>query len=301
MFTLLKRIFRQGWKNATRQGTMTLSAIILTGISLFLLGFLVFLQGFTFHVVTQLREQVDVSVYFKENATEQEIFAAKEELEKLSEVKEITYISPDEAFSKFQMKFSDEPVILESLAEVGRNPFLAALTIKVWESPQYEAVINFLEASPFEELIESIDYQKNKDMIDRLFTVTKGAMRSVFIFGAILSILSFLVMFNAIRLAIAHSQKEIAIMRLVGADRFFATGPFLVQGALMGLAAGLMVLLLIGIISLSAGKHLEGWTAGFHPFKYFLQHFLLFFAVEVLLGTILGIFSSWLAIRKYLT
>lgn len=279
---------------------MTFSAIILTSVSLFLAGFLFLLQGFTSHVVVRLQDQIDVSVYFKENTTKDDIFAAKEELQKLSEVKEVSYVSPDEALEKFQTKFADDTIIKESLAEVGRNPFLAALTVKVWEAPQYEAVVNFLEASAFESLIENIDYRQNKELIDRLFTITSGAMRSVLVLGIILGMLAFLVMVNAIRLAIISSQKEIEVMRLVGAEGFFIGGPFLVQGAVMGFAAGFAIFILFALISFFSGKALENWTGGFNPFVYFLHNFLFFFALQVILGGFLGIVSSWLAVRKYL-
>lgn len=300
MLLLLRRIFRQGWRNIRRQGTLTFSAIVLAGVSLFLVGLLFFLQGFTSHVVVKLREQIDVSVYFKEDTREEEIFAVQEELQKLSEVKEVSYVSAQEALEKFQTKFADDPVITESLVETGRNPLLAALNVKVWEPAQYEAVTNYLEASSFEGLIENIDYRQNKELIDRLFSITSGIMRSVLVLGILLGVLAFLVIFNAIRLAIAHSQKEIEVMRLVGADRFFVTGPFLAQGAFIGFIAGIATLLFFALLSFFLGKPLENWTAGFHPFKYFVSNFLLFFLLQVALGVILAIVSSWLAVRKYL-
>jgi len=300
MFILFKRIFHQAWKNIKRQGTMTGAAIVLTVVALFLVGLLFFLQGFTMHVITGLREQIDVSVYFKEEAKEEEILAAKEELQKLSEVKEVRYVSAQDALEDFKTKFSQDQIIMESLAEIGRNPLLATLNIKVRESPQYQAVVNYLEASPFEKLIDSIDYRQNKELIDRLSAITSGAMRSVLGLGIILGILAFLVMFNAIRLAIDRSQKEIEVMRLVGADRFFVAGPFLLQGALMGFVAGLATLIFFALISFLSGKPLESWTSGFNPFKYFLGNFFILFLLQVVLGSLLGIFSSWLAVRKYL-
>jgi cell division transport system permease protein len=300
MVILLKRIFRQGLKNIKRQGTMTGAAIVLTGVALFLIGFLFFLQGFTSHVVTQLRNQIDVNVYFKEDATENEIFAAKEELQKLPEVKQVEYISPEKALEDFKTKFSEDKVIMDSLAEIGRNPLLAALNVRVWEPPQYAAVVNYLEASSFQSLIESIDYRQNRELIERLSAITSGAIRSVLALGIILGILAFLVMFNAIRLAIANSQKEIEVMHLVGADKLFIVGPFLVQGAFMGFVAGLATLVFFGFVSFLVGKPLESWTAGFHPFHYFLNNFLLLFSLQVVLGSFFGIVSAWLAARRYL-
>lgn len=300
MFLSLKRIFRHGWNNVKRQSAMTFSAIVLTWVSLSLVAVVLFLRGFASHAVVQLREQIDVSVYFKEGTAETDIFAAKDELEKLSEVKAVEYVSSEEALENFRTKFADDPVITESLAEVGRNPFLAALTIKVWDPPQYAAVVNFLEASAFEKLIESIDYRQNRELIERLFAITRGAMRSMLAFGATLGLIAFLVIFGAVRLAIANNQKEIEIMKLVGADRFFVTGPFLVQGAIIGFAAGFAVLALFALAAFFAGKPIETWTAGFHPFKYLLHNFFLFFSSLVIGGGALGVLSSWLAVRKYL-
>ena len=107
-------------------------------------------------------------------------------------------------------------------------------------------------------------------------------------------------MFNAIRLAIANYKSEIEVMKLVGASSWFITGPFLVQGVLMGVAAAFIVVLLFAALALAAGPKLAAFVSGFSLTRYFFGNLGTMILLQVAAGVGLGMFSSWLAVRKYL-
>lgn len=300
MLTSSKRIFKQGLLNVRRQGSVSAAAVLILVITLTIIALLFVLRGLALYTIDTLQNKIDVSVYFKEDATQDDIFAAQDELKKLSEVKEVKYVSPDEALEQFRARYREDPVITESLDEVGGNPLLASLNVKVWEPPQYASVVNFLEASSFGDLIDSIDYSQNKAVIERLFQITSGVTRWGFVLSGILGLMAALLIFNTVRLAIFGTRQEIKVMHLVGADRRFLMGPFMVQGAIVGFIAVFITLLFLAIISLAIGSRISTFTAGFHPFKYFLANFWMIFGIQLFIGVGIGVASSWLAVRKYL-
>lgn len=250
--------------------------------------------------MTSFKNQLDVSVYLKEEATPEDISGLQEELKKLPEVKEVEYVSPDEALKRFTERYKDDEVIMESLAEIGVNPLLAAFNIRVWEGQQYEAVVNFLEASTFKNLIESIDYRENKEVIDRLYGIAANIILWGLFLGIFLGVLSVVIVFNTVRLAIIYARKEIETMHLVGANKIFITGPFMVQGALMGISATLLTILLFGLLVLAVGGKLSELVPGFHLAEYYFTNLWLIALLHITLGMGIGVLSSWMAVKKYL-
>jgi len=148
--------------------------------------------------------------------------------------------------------------------------------------------------------IESIDYSQNKAVIERLFQITSGVTRWGLGVSLALGLMAALLIFNTVRIAISGTRQEIKVMHLVGADRRFLMGPFMVQGAIIGFIAVVITLLFLAIISLAIGSRISAFTAGFHPFKYLLSNFWMIFGAQLLVGVGIGVVSSWLAVRKYL-
>ncbi len=300
MLTNLKRILYQGWLHFKRQGSLSLAGVLMLSSTLALITMLFLGHGVIKYVLISLQDQLDVSVYFKEEVPEEKILEVQKELSQLPEVKEVIYVSPDEALARFQERYKDNEVIMESLAEIGTNPLLAALNIKVWKAPQYESVVNFLEASRFEQLIESIDYQQNKEVINRMYNITKQVALWGLILSLFLALLAFIIIFNTIRLTIEHAKKEIEVMNLVGADKVFINGPFLVQGVLMGISSALLVTVLFILLIFAVGPKFNAFVSGFNIISYYFTHLGIIFLIQIGIGVGLGVISSWMAVNKYL-
>ena len=256
-------------------------------------------RDLTRFLITSLQEKVDISVYFRETTQEEDALRVKEEISKIPEVKKVNYVSQLEALDKFAQRYKDDPVIMESLVEVG-NPFRASLNIQAWQASQYEAVTNFLETSTDKDLIEKVDYHQRKAVIERISSLISGINKVGIIFSLILGLLAVLVTFNAIKLAINSSKDEISMMRLVGASNWFIRGPFWVQGALSGFFAVVLTILIFSVTLFFLGPKLEILFSGFNTFKYFTGNFWVLFLVQMLTGVGLGAISSIIAIRKYL-
>jgi len=248
MFTSTKRVIRSGWINFSRNSWLTTATVFIIVMVIFLITAIFIFRGMTNFLIKDLEAKVDLTIYFQEDVSEKEILDAKEELSKLPEIKNVTYISKEEALEKFKERYQDNPLLLETLTEVGNNPFQGSLNVVVSEAPQYESLVSFLEASSFQDLIEKIDYHEKKPVIERLFSITTTLNRGGIIFSLILAFLAILVAFNTIRLTIYNSREEITVQRLVGASNWFIRGPYLFQGAVSGFFAALITLLLSAIV-----------------------------------------------------
>jgi len=303
MFTNFQRIFKSGWAVFSHSGSSNVATIFIIVITVSLITSLFLLKDVSQFLTSSLQGKVDISVYFKDGAQESDILNVKAELSKIAEVKEVNYVSKDEALSEFIQRHQDNPVLMASLAEVGGNPFLASLKIKASEASQYQAISNFLDQtlSPtYKNLIEKVDYYQRKPVIEKIFSITSGVSRVGVGFSIILAILAILIAFNTIRLAIYNSQEEIKIQRLVGASNWFIRGPFLVQGATSGFFAALICLLIFALICGIFSSKLEVLFPGLNLWNNFTSNFWILLLVQLAVGIGLGVISSTIAIRKYL-
>lgn len=299
MITSLFRIIRAGWRNFIRNGGISAATIFIMVLTISLISSLFMLSGLADFVVNSLQEKVDISVYFKQDATEEDILKARDEIEKIPEVKEVHYISREEALDKFIARYKNDPVIMESLQEIG-NPLLSSLNIKAWEASQYGAVSGFFSTAPYKDMIDKIDYLERQPVIDRLFGITKSIRNGVIGFSAVLGLFAILVAFNAIKLAIHDSREEIGIMRLVGASNLFIRAPFLVQGAIAGITAVIISMTIFSAVVYFLSPRLEFFIPGFDLYLNFNANLQTIILVQLITGVGLGVISSGIAVRKYL-
>jgi len=247
-----------------------------------------------------IEEKLDMYVYFNDELSSDEILAIQKELSGVSGIKDVVYISKDEALQKFVLKHRDDQSIMESLRELGKNPLLSSINIQAWEASQYAAISNFLINSDFSSLISKIDYQQKKPAIERLASISSGINNAGIIANIILALAAILVAFNTVRLAIYNSKEEIETMRLVGASNNFIRGPFLVQGVIVGFLSAVIALLIFGVGLLFLNSGLKLLLSGFNLFGYFISNLPVIFLTQLAFGIGLGVISSQLAIRKYL-
>ena len=299
MFVLFKRIIKSGWQNFSRNPGLSLATVFIMILTISLITSLFLFREATQFLILTLEEKADISVYFKKNSEKEDIFSLKDEISKMSEVKEVEYVSEEEALEKFIQRHKENPLLMESLSEVG-NPFLASLNIRAWQAMNYEKLANFLENSQTKDSIEKVDYYQRRPIIEKIFSITSNINRVGILASIILAIIAILVAFNTIRLAIYNSREEIQIQRLVGASNWLIRGPFVVQGLIAGILSVLISLLGTSGISYYLAPKLEAFFPGLNIFNYFTSNFWDIILIQLATGIGLGIISSMVAIRKYL-
>ncbi len=302
---IIKRMFVSGGKSFIRGGAVSAATLLIMTVTLTIISSLVFLSALLSYTLNTIENKVDVSVYFVTTASEQDILAVKDQLEKLPQVTSVTYTSAADALTAFRARHANDQLTLQALDQLGGNPLDASLEVRATDPSEYQSIVNFLEASPAlsssgTSIIDRINYAQNKEVINRLSLAIQATREIGFAIIILFALASILIAFATIRLAIYTTKDEIAVMRLVGASNAYIQGPFIVAGVITGALAAALVLILLWPATWYAGMKTAGWFGGFDLASYYFSHFILFFLILMLSGIALGSIASVLAIRRYL-
>ncbi len=278
---------------------LSLVAVFAIAVALLFLTSTLVVKDFTETVSFEIKDQVSMSIYFKDGVDEETVLVIQEEIMELSDVRDVQYISKQSALEGFINRHKDNAVLMAALAEVG-NPFLPSLSIVSETSEGYETVIAFLEESPSRVFFEKIDYDQRKTIIDSIFNVTETVQKTGFILAIIMGFVSVLVVFNIVRLAIYGMKEEISIMRLVGVSRRYIASSFVFQGIITGIAGALVSLLIILAVTLIFGEKIVGTIPGLNLQTYFIANAGSLLLIQFGTAIVLGVTSSLVAIAKYL-
>jgi len=296
----INRVIKRGVVNFWRNGWVSLATVLVMVLALFVLGALFFSNVLLTSALSRLEEKVDISVYFKTSAPEEDILALKSALGKLQEVKAVEYVSSGQALAAFQERHAENALITQALEELGENPLGASLNVKAKDPRQYEAISRFLEAESFENIVDKINYRQNQVVIEKLTGILKASRALGLGITLALSAIAILVAFNTIRLAIYTSKDEISIMRLVGASTARVRSPFLVEGVIHGAIASVLTMLAFWPLAAWLGPKADRFFGGPNLLNYYLSNFLAIFLMLLTAGVVLGVISSLIATRRYL-
>lgn len=294
-----KKILKSGWDNFQRQGILTIATLFIIFIAVFLASSLYLFGGAIYFLNDRLQERIDISVFFKESATFEDIAKIEEQLRAVPEVKKVEYVSAEEAYQKFVQEHKDDKYY-EALQAIEMNPFLASIHVQAKDPSQYGEISSFLKKEEFQDVVHNVNDYKRGTVIQKLTDLTKNIKTISFVLIGFLSMVAILVTFNTIKLTIFSQKAEIEIMRLVGAKKSFIQGPYLIQGLLCGLASSLFVFVLFAAFAFLLQENLSGIFMGFNMFDFYRDHIWQIIALQFGTGLLLGAVSSFLAVRAYL-
>ncbi|MEN9913173.1 MAG: hypothetical protein RLY66_581 [Candidatus Parcubacteria bacterium] len=315
IFTTFKRITRTGFVNFWRNGFLSFAAVVVMTLSLVTVGGIIFAGAFSKSLIADVKDKVDINVYFTLEAPEADILSLKKDIERLAEVSRVEYVSRDLALGQFKEKWQDNALIMQGLDEIGTNPFPAVLNIKAKDPGQYGSIANFLEnKSPVSEsgdpIVEKVNYQQNKLIIDRLGRIIPAVEQAGVIIAIILILVSIVVVWNTIRLIIYTAKDEISVMKLVGASNVYVRGPLVVSGIMYGILSGIIALICMAAVAYWSDVLVLRFAgvqvaADFELAvnilsRYFVANFTQIFLLIMGLGITVGGAASYIAARRYL-
>lgn len=301
MWISFVRIFKSATASFKRNGWLTIAAIFIMTQALLIISIFASLNVVIGASIQAINERIDVAVFFKETAPEDEILALKGQVDRWSEVKEVIYVSSQEALDKFLDEHRHRNAIREVVSEE-ENFLPASLEVKVTDPYQIEAVIGRVLESDYSKLISETSLEDNQKLIEKLRNLGSFVQRASLILALVFLIIAVLIIFNTIRITIFTRREEIEIMKLVGATDWYIRWPFLMEGILYGIIATVITLLLLYggylvILKPLVDNYLivtEGssvFTAGF---------FIFLLALQLLVALVVGGFSSYLATKRHL-
>lgn len=295
------RIFKMALQNSFRDFWLSLASIIVMFLMLFSLCLIYYLNVVGQKVLTSFKDKMDLGIYLKQNINETAFGLLLAELENMSEIKEIQYLNQEQSLEKFEQKHQDDPLILKSLEELGKNPFGGTINIKFNNPTDYQKVLEIIQRQEYQDLIQNQDFYDYQNLIQGFNKFSQKAsylglgVSGVFVFIAIL------VIFNTIKLGALSRQKQIEIMRLVGATSWFIRAPALIESGFYALIAWIFTLgTSIGVAVFIQPRLQQFLEINFNLFSYLKTEGLTFGVLLLIFALFVSMLGSSLAIKKYL-
>jgi cell division transport system permease protein len=296
----LWRTFKEGITNFRRNGWLSFATITVLSLSLFIVSLALLISIGTQLIVGNLEDRINVTVSFNPDIAEGRILEIKQSLSRFREIASIEYVSRDQALADFLDQNQEDPVIKQAIDEIGENPLLASLVIRAKDQADYEKIAAALQASEFQTDINRINYEKNRRIFERLNHISTAARKFGFALGAAFAVIAVLITFNTIRITIYSHRQEFEIMRLVGASNLYVRMPYVFEGILYGICAGVVAFFLLGLAAYGLGTYTQGAFPQGNLFQVFLAYGPTLAVATVFLGVFLGVLSSFIAMYRYL-
>ncbi len=309
MATIFSRIIHYGIKNFVRNGLLSTATVAIMTLSLVVFTGLIFTNVITKNIIGYVQDKIDISVYFKNTTSEDQILGIQSSLKNLPDVKNVEYISSDQALVDFKAQHANDQTIAQSIDELGANPLEASLNVKAYSPDKYATIAKYLSDPSLSQYIDTVSYYKNQVAIDNLTAIVNGANRLGIVLRLLLTLIAGLVVFNTIRLVIYSNRDEIIIMRSVGASNLLVRGPYVVEGIITGAISAVLSVVILFAFVLSfpflyggqlASYFALSYSGGFNVSQYFYTHIVTFLLYGLVFGILVATFSSFIAARRYL-
>jgi len=299
------RICRYGLDSFVRNSWLSVAATAVMAITLLIVFTTFVAQNVLTDTVGDLRNKVDMSIYLKTETTNEEADSLMAELDKLSSVRSVTYVSAEEGREKFIEENKTDNDMIESL-KTATNMIPGTLRVIVDDINDTSQLQDFVNDNELLKEHISPDHEpsfagERRETIENIGRAVNFAQQVGVIAGSVFMAISVLIIFNTIRMAIFNRKEEIQMMKLIGADQLFIRGPFLVESIIYGFIAALIATVL-GFFGLyKSFDTLVSYEISVQPTIDLINDYSVFIMlIMVFIGAIIGIVSSLLATHKYL-
>lgn len=295
------RVLKLGSNNYWRNRGLSFSTTLVLALTLFVILLFILINSVLVASSNKIHDKIDIEVTFDDQVLDAQIRNLQAILAARPDVKEVHYVSKEEALARFYNLPGVSPQT-KQLVTSDSNPLPRSLEIKAVDPSDLSGINDVLDEPTWKDIIRKNSYLSNKDTISSLLKVERGIMSAGIILSIILILISLIVVMNTIRLTIFARREEIEIMRLVGASKVFIWIPFVVEAILYGLAATLIVFLVAWFLIHQFGQRLAPYLGqiDFDLVGLFMTNLPKLILTELAFGLGLSVFASLLSIRRYL-
>lgn len=301
---ILRRIYTTGFKNFIRNSWLSIAAIAVMVVSIMIILTSVIANVAMNNIISELSKNIKISVYFIPGTSEKEIFVLRDDFDSNENVFSTSYISEEDAQQAFISSNQDDKQLLQGLALLGSSSLPASLEVSVDDLSKINEVGKIAEKEEYIDIVEEISLGKTdvQKTIDRAASAQKFITRASIISAAVFALVSMLIIFNTIRMAIFTRQDEIRTEKLLGATRGYIRGPFLVESSIYGIIAGTLGTTLVLFGAYIIGNRIANQAELSSTRDFFSEPniIILMFASSILFGVLVGVISSAMAMVKYL-
>ncbi|HSX07252.1 MAG TPA: permease-like cell division protein FtsX [Candidatus Saccharimonadia bacterium] len=305
-FITFGRIIRTGMVNFVRGLWLALAAMAIMVITLTIILFSVIANATFNHTVDQIANQVDVSVFLEDAASQSQVNQFITAIKQQPDVRRVEYLSKQQAQEQFVNLNNGNQSLQSAIIETG-NPIPATIHVYPKNLNQVNAINQFLTQKQYKLLQtgDSPSYNGDrKKAIDNITHATNILRRIGVLAVIIFAVISVLIIFNTIQMAIFNRRDELQIMRLLGASTSYIRGPFVVESIIYGILSAVASILIINGIFVTASSSLQATSFGLldisYSQSYFENRYWRLLLVQLALGILIGAASSIIATRRYL-
>jgi cell division transport system permease protein len=269
-----------------RTPLLTMLAVMAIGFSLFVIG-LFGVAAYNIRLaIEQVEEKVEVVAYLDDATTAAQVEHALGEIRQIPAVLDVRYVTRTEALARAVAEMEE---FRDVFSDLESNPLPASFELRLRPGERTPEgvgrVAQLVGAFPF---VEDVRY--GRDWVDRIFLIRRVAGGVAVVIGGAFALVAAIVIATAVRITVFARREEISIMRLVGATDGFVQRPFLLEGLFAGLLGGLLAagLTYATFRVLSTSLFAVQWI----PNEWMVA--------VVVVGTIFGLISSSVAVRRHL-
>ncbi|HET7418413.1 MAG TPA: permease-like cell division protein FtsX [Solirubrobacterales bacterium] len=236
--------FQEALRALKRNGAPSLAAIVTTVVTVVLLGMLIPIFQTAQGKSEEVRDQLNVQYALYDDATKGEIAGLKRKLEGIPHVAEVAFVSKSEALATLKGELKDKTIV----EELHSNPLPNSFEVKADDAANLPAIQeavfpNGPKGKAISPIISNeFDRQQSSAKIEQVTSALKIVLTVI---TALLVLASLMLIGNTIRLSIYTRRREVEVMRLVGATRWFIRWPFMIEGVVVGFAGGLVAILIL--------------------------------------------------------
>ena len=290
-----KFFIKEGFGNLHKNKTMSAASISSVIAALLVIAIFFIIVMNVDYAASKLESQIEMMVYLKDDLSEAIVNSMASELETVSAVKDVQFVSKAQALTDLNDKWGENSYLLEGLE--GDNPLPDSFKITLTDPSKASTVA--LAISSISN-IERVVYGKAE--LEKLLKATYIIRIRSLIIISILVFISVFIISNTIKLTVFARRREINIMKYVGATDWFVRGPFIVEGILLGLLGSLITTLLVGVgyyygTNLIKNQMIGLLSISLMPFGELISSLIL---LLVTVGLLIGVIGSYLSVRKFI-
>ncbi|HSX31795.1 MAG TPA: permease-like cell division protein FtsX [Candidatus Saccharimonadales bacterium] len=298
------RVVHTGMVNFARNAWLAIAAMAVMIITLTIVLFSIVTNATFANTIAQITDKIDVSVYLKETTNDSAGKNLARDLRTLPNVKSVTYLNKEEALDRYREQNANNPALLSAINETD-NPIPATIQIKPISLNKIQDIKDSLNKPAAKKLWEDVSYRDDrKSAIDKIAHATHILQQAGIVTVLIFAIISVLIIFNTIQMAIFNRRDELTIMRLLGAGTWYIRGPFVVETIIYGVLSALISILIMHALFVASSSTLQASSLGLldisYAASYFRGHFWQLLTLQVVLGILIGAASSVIATKRYL-
>lgn len=264
------------------------------------------ITNFTFtHTISQITNKINISIYLNNNVSKAQVNNLIGQLKQLPNVQTVSYLSKAQVLAQYEKQNTANQQLIQAVNETA-NPLPPTIIIKPSNLNNLNAIRSFLAKPNISSLQTAPPSYSGQEKlaIDRITHATNVLKEIGVIAVVIFAVVSVLIIFNTIQMAIFNRRDEIQIMRLLGAGTWYIRGPFIVESIIYGILSAVISVAIINAAFQASSGTLKASSLGLLDISYanqfFDNRFIELLLIELGLGIVIGAVSSLIATRRYL-